>query len=67
MADSPAHGDVVITIEGARHFLSVAPHPPRLSFANHDDALEIARRWSEINNVAIWQADGGVLTKLPRP
>jgi hypothetical protein len=64
MADSPSDGDVLITTEGGRHLLSVVPHPHRLSFSEYAVALQIARRWAETNNVAIWHNTEGVFTKL---
>jgi len=64
--DSPMNGDVLITTEGGRHLLSVVPHPLRLSLSEYAVALQIAKRWAGANKVAIWRADGGVLTKLSR-
>lgn len=66
MADSPSNGDVLITFEGGRHLLSVVPHPHRLSFSEYALALQIAKRWAAANNVAVWQINGGVFTKLQR-
>ena len=65
MADSPAHGDVLITTEGGRHLLSVVPHPHRLSLSEYAAALQIARRWAQINKAAIWRTSEGVFTMLP--
>ena len=65
MADFPANGDVLITTEGGRHLLSVVPHPHRLSLAEYSAALQIAKRWAEANNVAVWRTNNGVFTKLP--
>ena len=64
MVDSPSDGDVLITTEGGRHLLSVVPHPHRLSFSEYTVALQIARRWAKANNVAVWRAADGVVTKL---
>lgn len=66
MADSPSNGDVLITTEGSRHFLSVVPHPHRLSLSEYAIALQIAKRWADANKVAIWHTNGGVFTRLPR-
>lgn len=63
-ADAPSNGDVLITTEGGRHFLSVIPHPNRLSLSEFALALQIARRWADANNVAVWRTSDGVLTKL---
>lgn len=64
--EAPVNGDVLITTEGGRHFLSVIPHPHRLSLSEYSVALQIARRWADANNVAVWRTDDGVFTKLPR-
>jgi hypothetical protein len=66
MADSPSHGDVLITTEGGRHLLSVIPHPHRLSVGEYEIALQIAKRWAVDNNATVWRTSDGVLTKLPR-
>jgi hypothetical protein len=65
MGESPANGDVLITTEGGRHFLSVVPHPHRLSLAEYTAALQIAKRWAEANDVAVWHTNDGVFTRLP--
>jgi hypothetical protein len=65
MPDTPAHGDVLITSEGGRHFLSVVPHPHRLSLGEYAAALQIAKRWAQANKVAVWRTDDGVFTRLP--
>lgn len=65
-ADAPSNGDVLITTEGGRHFLSVIPHPHRLSLSEYTLALQIAKRWAAANDVAVWRTSEGVLTKLPR-
>jgi hypothetical protein len=64
MADSPSPGDVLITSEGGRHLLSVVPHPHRLSLSEYQAAVQIARRWAEANNVTVWCASDGVVTRL---
>ena len=64
MTESPSHGDVLITTEGSRHLLSVVPHPHRLSLGEYAHALQIARRWAEVHNVAIWRTNDGEFTKL---
>lgn len=66
MADSPSNGDVLITFAGGRHLLSVVPLPHRVSFSEYALALQLAKRWAAANNVAIWQTDGAMFTKLPR-
>ena len=66
MADTPANGDVLITTEGSRHFLSVVPHPHRLAMNEYHLAFQIAHKWAEAHNVSVWRKADGVLTKLPR-
>ncbi len=66
MADAPSPGDVLITSESGRHFLSIVPYPHRLSMAQFSPAFQMAKRWADAHNVSIWRADGGVVTKLPR-
>ena len=65
-ADTPSNGDVLITSEGGRHFLSVIPHPHRLSLSEYTLALQIAKRWADANNVAVWRTSDGVFTRLSR-
>ena len=65
-SDAPLHGDVLITTEGGRHFLSVVPHPHRLSLSEYTLALQIAKRWADANNVTVWYTNDGVFMKLPR-
>ncbi len=64
MVDS-RHGDVLITREGGRHLLSVIPHPHRLSLSEYAMAVQIAKRWAEANNAAVWRTNDGVFTRLP--
>jgi hypothetical protein len=66
MDESPAPGDVLITSERGRHFLSIVPHPHRLSMAEYRHALAIAKSWAAANNVGIWRVADGVVTLLPR-
>lgn len=66
MVDDPSPGDVVITSESGRHFLSISPHPHRLSLAEYGRALQIAKKWADTNDVSIWRRADGELTKLPR-
>ena len=65
MADSPSHGDVLITSDGGRHLLSVVPHPHRLSLSEYTMALQIAKRWAEANNASVWRTSDGAFTRLP--
>ena len=65
MADSPSHGDVLITSDGGRHLLSVVPHPHRLSLSEYTMALQIAKRWAEANNASVWRTCDGAFTRLP--
>ena len=64
--EGPGNGDVLITTEGGRHFLSVVPYPQRLSLGEYAVALQIAQRWADANNVTVWRTNDGVFTKLPR-
>jgi hypothetical protein len=64
MPDQPSDGDVVITTEIGRYFLSVFPHPHRLSFANLPAAIEMASRWATSQDVSVWQASNGEITRL---
>jgi hypothetical protein len=64
MVDTPSDGDVLITTEGGRHFLSVVPHPHRISLSEYAVALQIARRWAKSNNVAVWRTAEGVVTRV---
>lgn len=66
MADSPANGDVLITIEGGRHLLSIVPHPHRLAMNEYDLAFQIANKWAEANHVSVWRQAEGVFTKVQR-
>ena len=64
MADSPAAGDVLITTDNGRHFLSIVPYPHRLSLAEYALAFQIAQKWAQANNVGIWHTVNGVVTKV---
>jgi hypothetical protein len=64
-SDAPVDGDVLITTEGGRHFLSVIPHPHRLSLAEFALAFEIARRWAHANKVTVWSTNNGEFKRLP--
>jgi hypothetical protein len=57
--DQPRPGDVVITTYNGRFFLRVMPHPNRISFAEYEKALRIARQWAEAARCGIWQTGGG--------
>ena len=64
MAEGPSDGDVLITTERGRHLLSVVPHPHRLTLSEYAQAVRIAKKWAETNNVAIWRTSDGVFTRL---
>ena len=66
MPNAPVNGDVLITTEGGRHLLSIVPYPHRLTLAEYSQALQIAQRWADANNVSVWRALNGELTKLQR-
>jgi hypothetical protein len=59
--DLPSAGDVLITTELGIHFLSVMPHPHRLSFTNLAKATEIANRWAKANHARVWRRIDGEL------
>jgi hypothetical protein len=64
IAEAPSIGDVLITTERGRHLLSVIPHPHRLSLSEYTLALQIARKWAALNNVAVWRTNDGEFTRL---
>jgi hypothetical protein len=64
VADGPAHGDILITTERGVHYLSIVPHPHRMSLGALPRAVEIARRWAAAENVEIWRARDGLIEKL---
>jgi hypothetical protein len=64
LVESPAPGDVLISNESGRYFLSIVPYPHRLSLGEYNAALEIAKRWAETNNVSVWSRADGNVTKL---
>ncbi len=66
MHDGPADGDVLITTEHGVLYLSVVPHPHRVSFAELPRAREIAERWADAQRVNVWHKRDGVPLKLPR-
>jgi hypothetical protein len=67
MTDAPSDGDVLITSERDRHLLSVVPHPHRLSLSEYAQAVQIAKKWAQANNVAVWRSSDGVVTRLTGP
>jgi hypothetical protein len=64
--EGPRPGDVVITKQAGRFFLRVVPHPDRLSFAEFDKALRIARQWATATSSGIWQTTGNGLYEVVR-
>ena len=63
--DVPAIGDVLITSEHDVHFLSVVPHPHRLSFKDLSRAVTIAVQWANANNAQVWRNADGQTFRLP--
>ena len=55
---------MLISNESGRYFLSIVPHPHRLSLAEYQAAVEIAKRWAESNHVSVWSRTDGSVTKL---
>jgi len=64
MIEAPSNGDVLITSDCGLHFISVVPHPHRLSFANLSSALDLASRWAAANNGNVWRSFNGTVIKL---
>ena len=60
----PADGDVLITTRDGAHFLSIVPHPDRMSFKELDRAIAIAKLWAAAQNVEIWRARDGKIANL---
>jgi hypothetical protein len=58
-------GDVLVTSEGGRHYLSVIPNPQRMSFKELSHAVDMAKRWAERNRANAWQKVKGQITKIP--
>jgi hypothetical protein len=66
MRDHPADGDVLITAERGLHYLSIVPHPHRLSFQRLPHAIDIAKRWCTATRVEIWvKRDGAGPVRFP--
>jgi len=63
--DLPSNGDVLITTKGGDHFLSVVPHPHRLSFSHLPQAIEVAARWARANNAKVWRENNGEVVRVP--
>jgi hypothetical protein len=63
--DQPSNGDVLITTELGVHFLSVVPHPHRLSFKDLSRAVTIAVQWAKANDAGVWRKADGKTFRLP--
>jgi hypothetical protein len=63
--ETPAEGDVLITSENGVHFLSVVPHPHRLSFKDLSRAVTIAVQWANANTAEVWRKADGQTFRLP--
>jgi hypothetical protein len=63
--ETPADGDVLITSENGVHFLSVVPHPHRLSFKDLSRAVTIAVQWANANTAEVWRKADGQTFRLP--
>jgi len=63
--EQPSPGDVVITTETGVHFLSVLPHPHRLSFRELSAAIDIASQWANANGGNVWRRIDGQIVRLP--
>jgi hypothetical protein len=63
--ERPADGDVLITSENGVHFLSVVPHPHRLSFKDLSRAVTIAVQWANANTAEVWRKADGQTFRLP--
>ena len=64
MQDQPRPGDVLITTESGTHFLSVIPHPHRLSFQQLDQAMTVACQWATANHANAWRTVNGQTFKI---
>ena len=64
--DGPKAGDVLITTETGLHFLSVVPHPHRVSFQSLEHAKNIAIQWARANDASVWRAYDGQAVELLR-
>jgi hypothetical protein len=62
--DQPSNGEVLITTETGVHFLSVVPHPHRLSFTDLSHAVAIATRWAAANGGEVWHTVSGKTLRL---
>ena len=65
--EQPSPGDVVITTETGVHFLSVLPHPHRLSFRELSAAINIASQWANANGGNVWRRVDGEIVRVPLP
>ena len=62
--DRPVPGDVLITSEVGIHFLSVVPHPHRLSFKEVSQALAIGMQWANANGGEVWHHSNGDVLRV---
>jgi hypothetical protein len=62
--DAPSNGDVLITTKDGDHFLSIIPHPHRLSFSRLPQALEVAAKWAKANKANVWRDANGEVVRL---
>ena len=61
----PSRGDVLITSEAGRHFLSVVPKPHCLSFKDIRSAIEFARKWTDAKGCRVWHSANGTTARMP--
>ena len=61
----PSRGDVLITSEAGRHFLSVVPKPHCLSFKDMSSAIEFARKWTDAKGCGVWHSANGATVRIP--
>ena len=73
MSAGPTPGDVLIATYADRHFVSLVPERPHLSFKSLSQAREFAQRWKrDHSGVSVWhQIDGEThlmsLAENPKP
>jgi hypothetical protein len=60
----PSDGDVLITTQAGSHLISVVPYPHRITFANLQDAMAIARKWASTNGVSVWHHTDGQIVRV---
>lgn len=55
---------MLVTTDAGLHFISIVPHPHRLSFKDLSDAIRIATQWANANGAQVWCSANGKTQKL---